>query len=46
MIYVLSATISPNHELICSLTAHVLISFGLNLNYFGALFRINEFVSA
>ena len=26
-------------------TAHVLNSFGLNLKYIGALFRINEFVS-
>ena len=29
-----------------SITAHALNSFGLNLNYIGALFRINEFVSA
>ena len=29
---------------ICSVTAHSLNSFGLNLNYIDALFRINEFV--
>ena len=33
MIYVLSVTINPNHSSICSITAHVLNSFGLNLNY-------------
>ena len=46
MIYALSVTISPNHKLICSITAHIVNSFGLDLNYIGALFRINEFVSA
>ena len=39
MIYVLSVTINLNHEPICSITAHVLNSFGVNLNYIGALFR-------
>ena len=46
MIYVLSVTINLNHEPICSITAHALNSFGVNLNYIGALFRINEFFSA
>ena len=46
MTYVLSVTINPNNSPICSITAHVLNSFGLNLNYIGALFQINEFVFA
>jgi len=36
----------PESSNICSITAHALNSFGVNLNYIGALFRINEFVSA
>ena len=31
MIYALSVTISPNHKLICSITAHIVNSFGLDL---------------
>ena len=47
MIYILYATISPNHQPIGShiITAHDRNSFGLNLNYIGDLFRFNEFVS-
>ena len=41
-----SVTINLNHLPICSTNVHVLNSFGLNLNYTGALLRINEFVSA
>ena len=46
MIYVLPVTINRNNSPICSITAHALNSFGLNLNYIGALFRMNEFVFA
>ena len=46
MIYVLSVTIKPNQLPICSSTAHVPNIFRLSLNYIGALFRINGFVSA
>ena len=39
MVYVVSVTINLNHLPICSITAHFLNSFGLNLNYIGALLR-------